>query len=51
VIKAVVAHYLGIHLDLFQRIEISPASATIISVYDRGARVIRLNDTGELYTL
>lgn len=31
VIRMVVAHYLGVHLDLFQRINISPASLTIIS--------------------
>lgn len=51
VIKAIVAHYLGIPLDLFQRIEISPASVSIIAVEQWGARVIRLNDTGELHTV
>ena len=50
VIKAVVAHYLGVHLDLFQRIEISPASVSIIAVHHGGAQVIRLNDTGDLPT-
>ena len=30
-IKLVVAHYLGVHIDLFQRIVISPASATVLS--------------------
>lgn len=30
VIKLVVAHYLGVHLDLFQRVDISPASISII---------------------
>lgn len=30
IIKMVVAHYLGLHLDLFQRINISPASLSII---------------------
>lgn len=48
VIKAVVAHYLGLHLDLFQRIEISPASVSIIAVQRWGAQVLRLNDTGDL---
>jgi probable phosphomutase (TIGR03848 family) len=51
VIKAVVAHYLGVHLDLFQRIEISPASVSVIALHVWGARVIRLNDTGELSSL
>lgn len=31
VIKMIVAYYLGVHLDLFQRISISPASMSIIS--------------------
>lgn len=48
VIKAAVAHYLGVHLDLFQRIEISPASVSMVAVYGWGARVLRINDTGDL---
>jgi probable phosphomutase (TIGR03848 family) len=51
VIKAVIAHYMGVHLDLFQRIEISPASISLIAVSSWGARVIRLNDTGDLLPL
>ena len=47
VIKATIAHYLGVPLDLFQRIEISPASISALAIYDRGARIIRLNDTGD----
>ena len=48
VIRAAVAHYAGIHLDLFQRIEISPASLSIIAVNTDGPQILRLNDTGEL---
>lgn len=51
VIKAAIAHYLGVHLDLFQRIEISPASVNVVAVHDWGAQVIRLNDTGEALAL
>ncbi len=29
-IKAVVAHYTGVHLDLFQRLFVSPASCTVL---------------------
>lgn len=47
-IKAAVAYYAGIHLDLFQRIEISPASVSVIELYDETARLLLLNDTGEL---
>ncbi|WP_347156518.1 histidine phosphatase family protein [Pontibacter chitinilyticus] len=47
-IKAAVAYYAGIHLDMFQRLEISPASISIIEVYEETARVLQVNDTGEL---
>lgn len=43
VIKLVAAHYLGVHIDLFQRIDISPGSITVISVGDYGPRVHALN--------
>lgn len=48
IIKAAVTFYAGIHLDLFQRIEISPASVSIIEVYDETARILVINDTGEI---
>jgi probable phosphomutase (TIGR03848 family) len=51
VIKAAIAHYLGTPLDLFQRIDISPASLSVLAIYDWGARIIRLNDTGDLPAL
>ncbi|GAA5529371.1 MSMEG_4193 family putative phosphomutase [Herpetosiphon gulosus] len=48
VVKAMIAHYLGVHLDLFQRIIISPASVTIVSVNDSGPHVLCVNHTGEM---
>jgi len=49
VIKLVLAHYLGVHMDLFQRIVISPASVSILALMPNGVvRVVRLNDTGRL---
>jgi len=48
VIKACVAHYLGVHLDLFQRIVISPASLTIVEMYPWGPRVLCVNDTSHV---
>jgi probable phosphomutase (TIGR03848 family) len=51
VIKALITHYLGVSLDLFQRVEISPASFSVLAVYDWGARVVRLNDTSNLPAL
>jgi probable phosphoglycerate mutase len=48
-IKAVCAHYLGMHLDLFQRLNVDTASVTAIAFFDRGfPRVLRIGDTGNL---
>jgi probable phosphomutase (TIGR03848 family) len=47
-IKAAVAHYLGIHFDLFQRIVISTASITTISFVATGPRVWGVNDTNHV---
>ena len=48
-IKLVLAHYLGVHIDLFQRIVISPASVSVLALLNNGAvRVVRVNDTGLL---
>lgn len=43
VIRLVAAHYLGMHIDLFQRIIVSAASLTVIAVDDSGPRVLTLN--------
>ena len=48
VIKAVVADALGLHLDLFQRIVIDPASLTVIRYTPTRPFLMRLSDTGEL---
>lgn len=42
-IKAAIAYYAGIPLDLFQRIEISPASVSIVEVYAETARIMLMN--------
>lgn len=48
-IKLVMAHYLGVHIDLFQRIIISPASVNVLSLMSNGMmRVVRINDDGPL---
>lgn len=44
-IKAAVAHYLGVHFDLFQRIVISTASITTITFTPMGPRIVTVNDT------
>lgn len=43
VIRATMAHFLGVHLDLFQRIEIDPASLSIVECGDDFTRVRLLN--------
>ena len=43
VIRLIAAHYMGLHIDLFQRISIAPASVTVISISDEGPRVLALN--------
>lgn len=48
VIKLVLAFYLGVHIDLFQRITVSPASISVLALHGSGARVIRINDDGPL---
>lgn len=50
-IKSIIAFYAGIHLDMFQRIEISPASVSILELYDDFARVLLLNYTGDLHNI
>ena len=43
VIKAALAYFLGVPLDLFQRIEIGPASISVIAVDEHAPRVLRVN--------
>jgi probable phosphomutase (TIGR03848 family) len=47
-IKAAVAYYAGLPLDLFQRLTISPASVTAFSFTRMGARLICANHTEDL---
>jgi probable phosphomutase (TIGR03848 family) len=47
-IKAAIAHYTGVHLDLFQRIVVSPASVTAFAFGHHGVAMIKCNDTGGL---
>ena len=48
VIKSAVAYYLGVPLDLMSRIEISPASVSVIAVSDYGPWVLGVNHTSDL---
>jgi probable phosphomutase (TIGR03848 family) len=45
VLRTLVAHALGVPLDLFQRLEISPASVSTLEITDQGPRLLLLNST------
>lgn len=47
-IKAAIAHFTGVHLDLFQRIVVAPASVTAFAFSHHGVAMIKCNDTGGL---
>ncbi|HEX8804091.1 MAG TPA: histidine phosphatase family protein, partial [Acidimicrobiales bacterium] len=46
-IRAAVAHAMGTHLDLFQRVVVSPCSLTAIALGDDGPVVLTVNATGD----
>jgi probable phosphomutase (TIGR03848 family) len=46
VIKAIAADALGMHLDLFQRLQVDPCSVTVITYTATRPFLLRLNDTG-----
>ena len=43
IIKLAVAYYLGLHIDLFQRLMIAPASISTLHIGENHARIINLN--------
>lgn len=44
-IKSVIAFFASIPLDMLNRLEISPASISILDLYDNTSRIVLLNDT------
>jgi probable phosphomutase (TIGR03848 family) len=50
-IKVAVAHAAGAHLDLFQRLAISPCSVSVVAYADAGPLVLTLNSVGDLSEL
>jgi probable phosphoglycerate mutase len=47
-IKSAIAHFTGMHLDMFQRLHVSPASVTVFDFHTYGATMVKCNDTGGL---
>ena len=48
VIKSIVAHYAGTHLDLSQRLVVSTASVTVLHFCAHGPKLLLFNDTGRI---
>jgi probable phosphoglycerate mutase len=48
IIKLAIAYYVGIHVDLFQRLEVQPCALTAIQFTRMGPRLLAFNDTGSL---
>lgn len=48
VIKSILAHHLGLHLDQFQRIAVEPASISIITLNSQGSLITLMNSTSHL---
>jgi probable phosphoglycerate mutase len=46
VIRTALAYYAGVHPDMMNRFEISPASVSILELFDETARITLLNYTG-----
>lgn len=48
VIRGALAHCLGMPLDLVLRLEVSPASISIVAMQEYGPRVLCINNTEEI---
>ncbi|HNP85797.1 MAG TPA: MSMEG_4193 family putative phosphomutase [Kouleothrix sp.] len=48
IIKLAIAYYVGLHMDLFQRLEIMPCALTAIRFTKMGPRLLAYNDVGTL---
>ncbi|MGH2723767.1 MAG: MSMEG_4193 family putative phosphomutase [Actinomycetota bacterium] len=48
VIRVALAHFVGLHIDLFHRMEVGPGSVSAVLLGDGIPRVLRLGDTGAL---
>jgi probable phosphoglycerate mutase len=47
-IRSAIAHFTGMHLDLFQRLDVAPASITVLQFSPFGAQLLKYSDTGTL---
>jgi broad specificity phosphatase PhoE len=47
-LRSAIAYFLGVTLDLVLRLEVSLASVSVVQVHEWGARVMCVNETGEI---
>jgi broad specificity phosphatase PhoE len=47
-LRASLAHFMGVPLDLMLRIEISPASVSVVELDDWAPRILCINETGDI---
>jgi len=47
-LRALLAHFLGIAIDLMLRFEISPASVSVVESGEWGPRILCVNETGDI---
>ncbi|HVL32786.1 MAG TPA: MSMEG_4193 family putative phosphomutase [Actinomycetota bacterium] len=47
-IRLAMAHYSGMHIDLYRRLSIDPVSVSALQFHEMGVLVRRVNDTGAL---
>jgi probable phosphomutase (TIGR03848 family) len=50
-VRLVLAHFAGMHLDQFERLAVEPCSISAVAVHDGHARILKVNDTGDLSSL
>lgn len=48
VVRLLLMHYAGMHLDDLQRLAVEPASVSVLAFADGSVRVVKVNDTGGL---
>lgn len=51
VVRLLIAHHAGMHMDHLQRLVVDPASITVVAVSEGTTRLLKVNDTGGLETL
>ncbi len=51
VVRLLLAHYTGMHLDHLQRLVVDPASASVLGIGEGPARLVKVNETGGLEAL